>query len=561
MASSLKQEGAEVIYVPCDGLFAAGCAVMDSHGMTHRASEAQRQSVCRMCRRRQDALVSGLKVERVSMDSFVPEQARLQYRDYADSLSSNDIAEAEIDDLKVGRIGIHETALHYKLSSLEELTDDAIADFRLRLYNVLLSLHATRELIKSLEPTRIVAYNTHVSICYVMMLVAERAGIPTFGMHAGGNMSNRFGSLYLFRSDMVRLYKGWIDDFEKNWRHRTATREGIESGARHFAALTSGKTVWVYSAPKKPDYFDVRAHFGIRPDQKVLLAMLSSYDELFSSQIMGVMPDYKLMFNSQVEWLEFLLKHLAARTDLFLIIRVHPRELPNQRDSVHSNHARRLEVALRDLPANVRINWPQEKISLYDLIPHVDVGLNGWSSTGKELAHLGVPVVLYNKEILYYPSSLNALATDPADYVSKIDAALATGWSFDRVVQVFRWLGLEYTLGTVDIRDGFSFGEGRRSFFRRAMGKLRRMFAYRLEASWLGRRLKNQTVIARTILDDVDMIGLQYERQGGLAPADELSVIRGEMRKLVESVYAQVPPGRSANIDALRQATGVQVEA
>jgi len=534
---------------------------MDSHGMTHSASKAQRRAVCRMCRRRQDSLVSGLKVERVSLDGFVTDEARRVCQDFARDLPRESISTVELDGFKVGRIGLHETLLHYKLTSLDELNEDSLADFRRRLHNVLLSLRATSEMLATLKPHRIVGYNTHVSVLYIMMLAAERAGVPTFGIHAGGNMSNRFGSVYLFRSDMVRLYKQWITDFEEKWRNLPATRVGIESGARHFSALTSGKTVWVYSTPKKPEYFDVRAHFGIRPDQKVLLAMLSSYDELFSSQIMGVMPEYKLMFTSQVEWLEFLLKYLASRPDLFLIIRVHPRELPNQRDSIHSNHARRLEEALRDLPANVRINWPQEKISLYDLIPHVDVGLNGWSSTGKELAHLGVPVVLYNKEILYYPSSLNSLASDPTDYVAKIDSALATGWSFDRVIQVFRWLGLEYTLGTVDIRDGFSFSEGRRSFFRRALGKLRRMFAYRLEASWLGRRLRNQAVISRIILEDVDMIGLQYERQGGLTPAEELSVIRAEMRKLVESVYAQVPSGRSANIDALRQATGAQGEA
>ncbi len=561
VASSMKQEGAEVIYVTCDGLFAAGCAVMDSHGMAHTASEAQRKAVCRMCRRRQDALVSGLKVERVSLDSFVPDEARRECQDFARDLPRESISTVELDGFKVGCIGLHETLLHFKLTSLDELNEDSLADFRRRLYNVLLSLRATSGMLAKLKPHRIVGYNTHVSVLYIMMLAAERAGVPTFGMHAGGNMSNRFGSLYLFRSDMVRLYKQWITDFEEKWRNLPATRAGIESGASHFSALTSGKTVWVYSAPKKPEYLDVRAHFGIRPDQKVLLAMLSSYDELFSSQVMGVMPEHKLMFNSQVEWLEFLLKHLASRPDLFLIIRVHPRELPNQRDSIHSNHARRLEEALRDLPANVRINWPQEKISLYDLIPHVDVGLNGWSSTGKELAHLGVPVVLYNKEILYYPSSLNSLASDPTDYVAKIDAALASGWSFDRVIQVFRWLGLEYALGTVDIRDGFSFGEGRRSFFRRAMGKLRRMFAYRLQASRLGRRLRNHAVISRTILEGVDIIGLQYERQGGLTSAEELSVIRAEMRKMVESVYAQVPPGRSANIDALRQATGARVEA
>ncbi len=561
VASSLKREGAEVVYVPCDGLFSDGCAVMDSHGMTYRSSEAQRQSVCRMCRRRQDALVSGLKVQRVSMDSFVDDATRRQCKDFAQELAQRDIADAELDGFKVGRIGLHETLLHYKLTSLDELNDDSMGDFRMRLYNVLLSLHVTRVMLNSLKPQRIVAYNTHVSIIYIMMLVAERAGVRTFGIHAGGNMSNRFGSLYIFRRDMVRLYKGWIDAFEQKWRQLPATRQGIEGAARHFSALTSGKTVWVYSAPKKAEYFDVRAHYGIRPDQKVLLAMLSSYDELYSMQVMGLLPEFNQMYSSQVEWIRALVKHLSVRKDLFLIIRVHPRELPNQRDKVHSLHAKRLASELTDLPDNVRINWPQEGISIYDLVPYVDVGLNAWSSTGKELANLGVPVVLYSDDIIFYPASLNLLARDEKDYFEKIDQTIASGWSFDRVVQVFRWLALEYTLGTVDIHDGFSFGEGRRSFLRRAMGKLRRMLAYRLEASWLGRRLRHHSTIVQCILEDADMLTLQYEGQGALAPDQELDIIRAEMRKLVEVMYAHVPAGCSANVDALRAATETRASA
>jgi CDP-glycerol glycerophosphotransferase (TagB/SpsB family) len=270
--------------------------------------------------------------------------------------------------------------------------------------------------------------------------------------------------------------------------------------------------------------------------------------------MMGLIASPELMFPTQVEWMQELIDHVAKRADLFLVIRVHPRELPNLRDKIHSTPAKRLAVALTNLPPNVKVNWPEERISLYDLLPHVDVGLNGWSSTGKEMALLGIPVVLFTGEILFYPASLNILASTKDEYFSLIDDACTAGWSFERVRQVFRWLAVEYTLGTINISDGFTYKEGARSLYRRVIGRLRRIFAYRFEARQLGRTLHNRGTLIQTILNEQPLIDAQAANEGRLNEDAEKNLILQQINILVGKIYSQVPDGASVTIDAIRKA-------
>lgn len=552
VAASLKGAGYPIRYVGCDGLFSAGCSVMSAHRVTFQDSEARRRSICGLCQRRQRALADGLGVERLVLDAFISAEDVARATELPQNLHSDEIEGLMVDGFAVGGMALHETVLHYKISHVSALDDTSLADFRVNLRNVLLSLAAGKGLQDALRPQRVVCYNTHMSVNFVLMKLFELNGIPTFGMHAGGNMSNRFGSLYLFRREMVTLYKQWISSFDAGWGGLPTTRKGIEGAMGHFNALTTGKTPWVYSAAKGNSYFNARQHFGVRQGQKVLLALLSSYDELYAAQVMGMMPLGTLLFSSQMEWMMAVIRYVSSRPDLFLIIRVHPRELPNLRDNIHSAHAKQLGEALQNLPSNVRINWPSEKISLYDLLPHVDVGLNGWSSTGKELALLGIPVVIYTEDILYYPASLNRLAKTESDYFSLIEDALSEGWSFARSVRVFRWLALEYTMGVVDISDRFALAEGKRSFILRVLGRLRKIFAYKFEAGRLKKPLRHASTVVQAIVHDQSIAQFQYEAQGRLSSEEEEMILRGKLSEIAFNVYSDVPQGASVMVDQLR---------
>lgn len=552
VAKAIMQDGADVTYAVCNGMYAEGCYVMSAYGVSAQSAKEERERICQSCRTRRDLLVKKLGVRTVVIDDLMDNSSMEEIQSIVEHITLDKLEIFQYEGFSLGRYASHETIIQYKLTSLEDMTPAALMDFRLKFKHVLMTYFVGKKLLEKLSPKKVVAYNTHISTHYALMNLAESRGIPTFGLHAGGNMSDRLSTLYVFRQDMVVLYKDWIARFINGWSKRPSTKEGIENATRHFMAVTAGRMAWAYSASKSAHHVDVKSYFNIKPKQKVLLATLSSYDELYSMQLMGVLSTYPLIFPTQVDWIRSLIAFVRERDDLFLLIRVHPRELPNKRDSVHSKHAELLAVELQNLPSNVKINWPSDQISLYDLIPKVDVGLNGWSSAGKELAMLGVPVVLYAKDILFYPHSLNTLATNKENYFNCIDQMLEAGWSFERVRQVYRWLAIEYTFGTISIKDKFNRAEGSLTLWQRLLNRVDSLMQ-RFESMKLGTALAEHHKFSKVILEGGQVVDLQFADSIELDENTETEILRSEIAKILDSVYSNIPIGYSNTIDSLRR--------
>ncbi len=558
VASELQRAGADITYMTCNGIMSAGCGAMAAVGVSPAADIATRSSVCTKCRQQRDLIVEALGVKTVSMDALIDAAVLARIDEAVDAVTTDSMLDFSEDGFPLGRYALHDTIIRFKLTDLTEVTPAALAHFKITLRHVLMAFHAAKRALEIYSPDRIVTYNTHHPINYAFMNLSEKSGVAVFGLHANGNMAKRLSGLYVFRQDMVVLYREMIRLFDEQLRNVPADLAGMRNATDHFLALAAGRMIFVYSAPKHEKRFDVRGFFGVKPHQKLLLATLSSYDELFSSQAMGVMKTYPLVFGTQIEWISELIAWVKNRPDLFLVIRVHPREFPNRRDPLHSNHARALAATFENLPANVKINWPTDNISLYDLATETDVGLNGWSSAGKELASLGIPVVLYASEILFYPASLNLLATDKKNYFACIDEALSEGWSIDRIRQTYRWLAIEYTLATIDISDGFDFQEVRAPLPLRVMNRLKRfidpLHIQRAHVRALKRPIKQGRKLARAILQEIPVIALQLEDRQTLSKVEEDQALLTEIDRVVKGVYVDASDGRSPLVAHLRKA-------
>ena len=68
---------------------------------------------------------------------------------------------------------------------------------------------------------------------------------------------------------------------------------------------------------------------------------------------------------------------------------------------------------------------------------------------------LGIPVVTYAPEMLYYPPDLNYPVDTEADYFAAIERALGDGWQEDRIRAAFRWCVLEFELAPFDLSAAF----------------------------------------------------------------------------------------------------------
>jgi hypothetical protein len=212
---------------------------------------------------------------------------------------------------------------------------------------------------------------------------------------------------------------------------------------------------------------------------------------------------------------------------------------------VTSEHAKSLRESLSDLPGNVAVNWPTDRISLYDLADITDVFLNAWSAAGKEMTPLGIPVVAYAHELLVYPSDLHYIATSKPDYFEKIDQALRDGWSIERTRTAYRWYALEYERAIFDVHESFPWAQRRystkvRSFLNRICLRLGvEGFTWWLDCM-RRKSVKEKSLINSVIQEKknslLELVDFEATRA---SVEEETSALRQEIGRLVRALYGK----------------------
>ncbi len=93
---------------------------------------------------------------------------------------------------------------------------------------------------------------------------------------------------------------------------------------------------------------------------------------------------------TMAEWIVKTIELLMARKDIQLILRVHPGEMLTRGISM----VEVINQAFPQLPDNIHLIKPDEKINTYDLIEITDIGLVYTTTVGLEMAMAGVPVIV-----------------------------------------------------------------------------------------------------------------------------------------------------------------------
>jgi hypothetical protein len=468
VAEALTGGGHEVLYVSCGREFASHCTAMSAAGVPWAADARSKSRVCDGCERSERLLRAEFGLAGYSLRSRLTAEDRAGIERHIGQTTQENFLGLVIDGVAVGRYALYELLLNNKKGRLE-FSAEEWREYLDALRNALASLFACRRIFDAEAPDRLVAYNTLYSVNRVACMLAERRGIATYFLHAGGNLSHRLETLLIGRSDGVRFYEELLA-YWPSVRDKPCSAEALAEVTNHLLELLSGRSFLAYSAAHTADAGRAREVLGIPAGARVLVATMSSPDERFAAATIGVMSEAAApIFATQLDWIRELSAWVAARPDLFLLIRVHPREFPNKRESVTSEHARSLRDALSQLPANAGVNWPSDNVSLYDLADFASVFLNAWSAAGKEMCLLGLPVVAYAPASLVYPPDLNYIAASKTDYFAKIELALSDGWSADRILAAYRWCALEYEYAAVHIHESFPWARRRPAARMRAL--------------------------------------------------------------------------------------------
>jgi hypothetical protein len=126
----------------------------------------------------------------------------------------------------------------------------------------------------------------------------------------------------------------------------------------------------------------LRADLGLDARPVVLLATNVLGDSLTLGR--------NVFTTSMAEWIAKTAQYFAARTDVQLVVRIHPGERlmkgPSSLGVIHT--------ALPEMPKHIKLIGPDEKVNTYDLMEMAGLGLAYTTTVGMEMAMRGVPVIL-----------------------------------------------------------------------------------------------------------------------------------------------------------------------
>lgn len=539
VAEALQQQGHEVIYVGCGGLLNSHCVSMSAFGVPYEASQSAKNRICVLCKKNQAIIRNGFKFAGPELTTLVNDADLAFADDLLAATTPEQYFDVTVDGVEVGRIALYEILIQIKKGTLD-LSPDEWLRYRANLRNSVLVLRVAQRMLDDLRPDRLVLYNALYAVNRIVCRVAESRGVPQYFLHAGDNLSSRLQTLILARNHAFFYY----DHLRSIWpeiRERPSAKKAMMSSTNHLLEVAKGRSAWAYSAASKPGV-DIRKIFGIRDDQKIICATMSSDDERFGGEVVGVVPSLEgVLFPKQVDWIRALVEYVADRNELFLVIRVHPREFPNKREGVLSEHAKMLMDAFTSLPGNVKVNWPTDDVSLFDLANVTDVFANGWSSAGKEMAWLGLPVVLYSHGLTLYPSDLNYVGTTKLEYFQQIDRAIRDGWDAARIRKTYRWCAIEYEYSQLDISESFSRSEYG-SFLQKGFRKIIRTIAptreQKMDLRKRAARLSSAESIGRVLIRGLNS-AVNFDDLGPeVSYQEETDALKIEVGRVIRGLYS-----------------------
>jgi hypothetical protein len=158
---------------------------------------------------------------------------------------------------------------------------------------------------------------------------------------------------------------------------RVADLENARRGARVWG---KSKRLWQYVSSQGAQ--ETRKLLGLDDRPVVMLAANVLGDSLTLGR--------DIFASSMTEWITKTVQYFAKRTDVQMVIRVHPGEkLVPQAKSMGIV----VREALPELPSHIHVIGALDKINTYDLIEIADVGLAYTTTVGLETAMNGRPVI------------------------------------------------------------------------------------------------------------------------------------------------------------------------
>jgi hypothetical protein len=450
---TLRERGHDVLFVRCyDGF--RRCPVMAPMPCVLRA--ADRERVCLGCAANSFRRLAAYDLPALDLREFVTPALRDEVA-RALAAAPADLREFTYDGVAFGKLSALDLILAHKVADLSVLTAEQQRHWREYVESSLTAYLVTGELCRRL-PIRRVVVSADYSLFLGARLAAQKHGV---GVLTATHASHRS----VDRRKYVLVDRAVFFEFEAHtaawpaWRERALPPDRVREVGEDTLVRFSATQAHVYSPPKTFGAGDLRTRLGLDPHRKLLVAFTSSLDEMMATGVtragLGAsVPPPPQPFRDQIEWLQAVIDRVERSPNLQLVVRVHPREGPNKREGVTSQHLGLLRERFDRPFRHCRFVWPGDPVSSYDLGELADVALTSWSTIGLEFARMGVPVLTSTNGLAAFPhDDFLEWGPTPEAYFARLDDLLTRPVALDTLVRAFRWYNLHHLGSSLDLGD------------------------------------------------------------------------------------------------------------
>lgn len=454
LLANLTKEIATVTYLQCDGILSSWCTTFDAFKKNPSKDKLQ---VCRRCKKSQKMITDSIAVPSLNLEQFISQRELVEIDKSISNLSDIDFISFNYQDIPVGSNCYYETILKWKKSTISFSSNDQKAYYLSFLRNSCVIVKALTRILEKNQYSHLFVYNALYSENRTAIQTAKNFGLKVYCLHAGPNAAHRLSTINLSKENQLDHEKVILNLWQLH-KENPVSKSTVKLIRDHLSVMFKA-SFWLQYGRKANRKNNIRKIYDIPYGSPIFLATLSSNDERFAARVIGAgskVPE-NILFETQADWIKFLVSYFKQLPDRYLVVRIHPRDYPNPRYPNISDSAKDLLVLSENLPKNVIFNSPDEGLSIYDFASETSVLLNNYSSAGREFAALGIPVVAFCKDIHTFTTDFCFLGENEKEYKNAIENAYQDGWSVERVKTVFRWYSLEHFYSTVQLNLSYSF--------------------------------------------------------------------------------------------------------
>jgi hypothetical protein len=431
---------------------------MGAHRVSFDSSAQELDQICSECSRNSEAATKSYRLNTLNLSDFESERLQATLKEILGSVP-DDLFTFSYDGIAFGNLCAFEVCIGMKCSRLDPFDRDVRFAWLRLIESALKAYLLVREAIRQYNFSHVAYFNDY-SLMLAAGFAAERSGAaPRLICQASHRNVDRRRCVVYQKCTAGNLFA--IADRWPAWRELPVSGAVIDEIVEDTFTRFLGVGSHLYSPPKT--HLASRESGSPRRALRVV-AYTSSPDEWVGGFIMfkalgvtlapPVLPFGDDMEAYQSAWLNCLCEHVARRSDVELIIRIHPREGINKNETKASGHLAQLRENLRVLPPNCQVVWPEEAVSSYDLAESADLVLTSWSTIGLELARLGVPVLCSTYGVSgFVADDFQEFSDTSEGYFKKLDKMLQQPPSIESMKRAYRWWNLFCLQGSVDFSD------------------------------------------------------------------------------------------------------------